>query len=215
MHAEQEVALANVVEFVKIQLQRIPDELNLLPSAVPLPQMRIKALLDAYCVRITAAYESRVGQMNKKLSNIKLDASKDVCSAYFTSSMRPMYECAKLESGNGCTNRMRNLLEHKLTKQPSRSQLSVDSENPFDAVREGLDVDLTATATWVAHKVKSDIKSILREMESSFDGFLQKQAESHDERNARRALGPFLAGAMRQVEAITAELEQIKGGERM
>ena len=140
--------------------------------------------------------------MNKQLSNVKLDATRDVDTAYFTRAMRHMYDYAKSITGTGCTKAMLHQLESELQR--------TGPESPFAAVPNGLETDLIKAADTVARNVQSDIKTILTEMAAQFETILQNDAPAPGEAAARIALRPFLNAQVVKVARMERELAQLK-----
>ncbi|EME85658.1 uncharacterized protein MYCFIDRAFT_82603 [Pseudocercospora fijiensis CIRAD86] len=189
---------------LKGSIRDIPDQLANNAEAIPVAIEPLRENLEGFITQIQHRVDERKQELETKLKNLALHATQDVPSAYFTQAMLPMYDEAKTYHGDGCTARMHTLLGDWL------QGLGPAPCTPFSAVSADLKRDFEDAADWITRALERDIEKILGDMTKMFEGILTRQAESPQEKQARVALGPFLAQVKPEMDAIVKELIALK-----
>lgn len=225
--AEQKITLRGGVEKVIKALGDIPEQLSSKPAFHCLTSLikltnrfwagsntgstaqrgPLLGMIDTCSNRIRTAYDTRMEQLDKKMSNIKQDTTRDVPSGYFTTAMRGMYEVSKSYTGTGCTKRMWDTLETWLSGKPPQYG---SFNSPFAAVSTSLQTEFSNAITTVAEALQNDILTILLEMTQHFERALQGEVNNAVEIGARAAIKPALHKLKPEIQAIERELETIK-----
>lgn len=178
--AEQKKVLDDTITELTATLTRMPLRLDSLPSSLPLPTQRFQAMVEVYIARIRSAWAQHDADLDKDFKNIKLDATRDVPTAYFTCIMVPQYDHCRQENGPGCTERMTDRL-HTFLSNPCK-------DSPFIQFQKMLD---SAIANAVNESIKllhANIRNILTEMAGQFDTILRKAPSTLPEYRAKRAV---------------------------
>jgi hypothetical protein len=201
----QRAALDQVIQKVIKAIEDIPEQS---PSLMPITKTHLETLGDMLHTcsnRVQTAFNTHIAKLEKRLSNIQLNATRDVPSAHFKKAMAPMYlECSSF-SGKGCTARMMKALETHV-----ESDLISGRIGPFDHVTKGLDNELTDTVAWSALSLQEEVRKLMQDVVCHFESTINDKERSRADKAAREALQKFLDSNMHKVRAIEAKLASIK-----
>lgn len=156
---------------------------------------------------ISIAYDNSIESLDRKLSNLKMNLTRDVPDAYFTDAMRSMYETCKGLTGPGCTKRMLDTLELWLSGRPPQHG---PTNSPFAAVTNSLQTKFSEAITTVANELHEDIQAVLLEMVQDIERSMQGAVSTRGQRTVRTTIGDALQRLKPEIEAIESELEAIK-----
>lgn len=190
-----ETAIAKLTGEIKM----LPGQLSRLPESATSPMTILEGILEAQVNGINAAHDRQGAAYRQTQGNIKLDATLDEHTCYFTKAMAPCYAKGNLERGPGCCQRTQDyLLEHLTSNDPL-----------------GKATDLLATALHEnAHKharlLDKDVRRILADIGTQFAMILQRKNETSGEKLARHQIRAFLDLAMPDIDRITRDLIKIR-----
>ncbi|USW59345.1 Putative P-loop containing nucleoside triphosphate hydrolase [Septoria linicola] len=204
---QQKAALRAGVDKVVKALEDIPGQILCSNAGTPVALAALNGVVITCRNRIRTAHDTRIEELDKKMSNLKLSTTRDVPSGYFTNAMRGMYEVCKGLSGDGCTRRMLDTLENWLSGKPPQYGVF---NSPFAAVTSSLQTEFSEAITTTTILLQKDIKTILQEMTQHFERALQGQVNNSAEMAARGAIRPALQNLKPEIEALEAMLEAVK-----
>ncbi|KAM3421895.1 hypothetical protein BST61_g2272 [Cercospora zeina] len=188
-------------------VEAIPAQLSSSAAGAPVAMQPLHGFIASCCNRIHTAYDSRMEELDKKMSNLKMDTTRDVPSAYFTEAMRDMYEDCKDMKGQHCTQRMLATLENWLYgKKPQYGGFN----SPFAAVTTSLQTDFSETITAVARELHEDMDGILQDMAQHLERSTQRNMSNSKEMAVHVAIRGALQGLKPEIEATEEDLEVVK-----
>ncbi|KAI7383354.1 hypothetical protein KC336_g18393, partial [Hortaea werneckii] len=180
-------------------LERMECDIGNHPAAIVLPMDRIKEVFEAQMDGIREACRDHESEFKKELRNIKLDATQDRPSGYFSLAMAKAYDKCKQDSGAGVTKRCLDNLETYLKLEGASS--------PFAIVCEKLSKALRPAAQTTSERLAKKTQDIMSELYSQFDDMVDKKIDDKAEDELRRRFRAFLEEEEPKFEEMKAELQ--------
>ncbi|KAF2211110.1 hypothetical protein CERZMDRAFT_98842 [Cercospora zeae-maydis SCOH1-5] len=195
------------VEKVIGAVEDIPAQLSGSAAGIPVDLQRLRGFVATCCNRIRIAHDTRMEEFDKKMSNLKMDTTRDVPSGYFAKAMRGMYKACKGLRGKGCTPLMLANLEHWLRGRPPQYG---HFNSPFAAMTTSLQTELSEAIHDVAKQLHGDMGSVLREMARYLERSMQGKVRTFAEEKARADIRDALQTLKPEMEHIERELEAVR-----
>ncbi|KAI6891891.1 hypothetical protein KC318_g12729 [Hortaea werneckii] len=183
-------------------LERMECDIGNHPAAIVLPMDRIKEVFEAQMDGIREACRDHEAEFKKNLRNIKLDATQDRPSGYFSSAMVQAYEECKKDSGPGVTKRCLSNLDTHLKLEGTSS--------PFAIVCAKLSEALRPAAERTSGSLAQKTQDIMSELYSQFDDMVDKKLDDKAEDELRRQFRAFLEEEEPKFEKMKAKLQKVK-----
>jgi hypothetical protein len=194
-----EDAFDNGVEKLINVLVDLPNQLAKLPESMSLPLASFGNVLTGQIELIRAERARIARKYHKRQGNIRLDASLDQCTGYFTQAMKLCYFQGKDDYGSGVCARVKNLLAKHLRCEKPLLKAVVKYERAFESA-----VSSQASA------LDTQIKRILDEIDQQLDLILHRDTETLEESRARIPIALTLSQLMPDVDRIELEHEEVK-----
>jgi hypothetical protein len=190
-------AVAGVAEALK----NLPGELEQQPGSVPIRGGAFHDMLQPHVLGIEYALNRRNKVYETTLGNIKLNATRDHPTAYFTLAMTSVYERYKSSNGDGVTDLLKNALRQHLSLEGPKS--------PFAIALDGLSRALDTNVTNYVTGLRSDIQGILDGITQQLQEILDGGVETPRETMARKKLLNVLQGTLPEIKRIEQDLKMI------
>lgn len=195
--------IRTAVKQVSKSIQDLPERLERNPGSAPLPVGTFQDMLRPHIVGIDAALHRRSRQYEHDLSNIKLDATIDQPSSYFTHAMTPVYEENKRNGGPGSAARWKHALREHLSL--------LEPKSPFSKATNELAKALTSVARVYVSGVRADIQGILDDITQQMTSIMACGVETEEEAGSRKALLGVLRDTMPEIKRIEREVKRLDG----
>lgn len=189
----------DAVKKLNCMIEDLPDQLERLPSSVPLPMVNFERILESQIAGIEAAHHKRKMKYQQELANIKLDATTDLPTGYFSQAMQPCYDAGKWDKGKKVCTRIKALIYNHIVHQ-----------DPLSTATDSLAEALYSNGRHHALLLDKDVKRILVDTAQQFRMILERGAETTKEREARRQIVVSLVSPMTDVGRIDTDLAQIR-----
>lgn len=194
-----EAAFDEGVEELITALKDIPEELDLMPESVPLPIAAFRTMLKGQVALIRAERVRIASRFQQIHGNIRLDASLDQYTGFFTQAMKRCYVQGKDDRGEGVCARDQKLLSHHL-----------DQKNPFLEATKKLEKAFKKTVNQQSRALDTEITKIIAEIDQQFELILRREGETMEEGKARLRIGQVLSELMPEIDRIEPDLEEIE-----
>ncbi|KAI7220454.1 hypothetical protein KC343_g2819 [Hortaea werneckii] len=139
---------------------------------------------------------------HQELENIKIDATQDRHTGYFTSAMGSAYEKCREDYGAGTTQRCLGYVSAQLSLKDDRS--------PFFRHATMLADTMDKLAKEQSKEVETRLRDILVDVYEHFDGMIASEFEDPSETPVRAALKTYMKDAGKRAEELSAELAAVK-----
>lgn len=191
--------LDDAVQKLTAIIKNLPQELQCLPSLVPLPLQDFERILESQIAGIEAAHQTRKLHYRQELANIKLDATLDQHRSHFAQCMQACYDAGKTDKGKKvCTRVKARIYDHLVHQDPLGNSTVL------------LAAALGGNAKLHAQLLDRDVQRILEDISKQFKMILQRGVETSKEKAARRQIAAFLTGVMAHVDSIERDLARIR-----
>lgn len=195
--------IRSAVKDLSKSIEGLPEKLERHPGSAPLASGTFEDMLRPHVVGIKAALRRCSRVYEHDLANIKLDATIDQPSAYFTNAMNRVYEDHKRNAGPGSAARWKTALREHLSLHGSKS--------PFNVAGAELATALKTTANTYVTGVRNDIQAVLDEIAQQMADITACGEETEGEAEARKELLCGLRGTMPEIKRIEREVELLDG----
>ncbi|KAK4963177.1 hypothetical protein LTR10_000805 [Elasticomyces elasticus] len=153
-------------------------------SSKILPTRRLDDLVEAQVGALENTFDESLHAYSQDLRNIRMDIAQDSDTAFFSRTIRPVYDNCILDSGDGVTKRSLAKIEAHLTKpQPSA---------PFTEVEKALTKALLKNDAKHMQtgdeSVTEQVEAIFESVWNAMDRLIDKTVEDPKERQARETL---------------------------
>lgn len=192
--------LNSAVDKMTRAIEDLPDQLDRLPGSVPLPMGAFERMLTGHNEGIKAAHRTIKSKYEEELANIKLGATLDQHTGYFTQSMQPCYEEGKDDKGAGVCARLKLLLLTHL-----------NNTNPLERSIGLLEEALKKAASSQAYALRIEVKKIIEDVSQQCEVILRREQETPEETDAREKIAEFLNSVMPEIHGIEEDFEAIEG----
>ncbi|KAK5107579.1 hypothetical protein LTR62_001022 [Meristemomyces frigidus] len=172
------------------------------PSVPTLPMDRLVGLIEAQVSAVNDVYLDDLYPYSQNLRNIRIDATHDSNTNYFSRTIQPVYGNCNLDSGAGVTKRSMGKIEGHLSKQ--------QKDSPFTTVERSLAKALRKNDAHHLALIKKKINTIYESLYDSFDRVIDNTVEEPSEKRAREALTKALPKLEKVYEEAKRNLEAVK-----
>ncbi|KAK4954747.1 hypothetical protein LTR66_013513 [Elasticomyces elasticus] len=203
LEGEERKLIAQNMESVIDMIRAIPQHLDGKPDSVRLPMDQFKKVLDGQIENVRHAYSKYTRQFEKEQSNIKLDATQDRHSGFFTIAMRQAYKESVKASGKGVKQRHITIFHTHLALQGKRS--------PFRMMAKAIARAVKSSVECCSNGLQQELQRTLHEITDQFDSMINNsEVKTESAAPLRRQLREFLDEALPEIETMNNDLDGIK-----
>ncbi|KAK4958721.1 hypothetical protein LTR66_013094 [Elasticomyces elasticus] len=203
LESEERKLIAQNMKSVIDMIRAIPQHLDGKPDSVRLPMDQFKKVLDGQIENVRHAYSKHTRRFEKEQSNIKLDATQDRHSGFFTIAMRQAYKESVKTSGKGVKQRHITIFDTHLALQGKRS--------PFLMMAEAIAKAVKSNVECCSIELQQELQRTLHEITDQFDSMINNsEVKTENAAGLRRHLREFLEGTLPEIETMSNDLDRIK-----